>query len=171
MRLHRPVVLAVVLSVLLPSAARAHDHTADFCGAFSFASASKLFGLHETLAFTTPALDEDLAIVTDLSIHIGEHDDEDLTRLTFLGGIRYTPTGMRKFNNVVHFHLLVGGVHDGAAEGSNEPALAFGAGYEFLAQRNAYPGGWAFRVQGDYVVSGGEDFPRFSAGIVYRMKK
>jgi hypothetical protein len=171
MRVQRPAPVVVAL-LLLPTVAHAHDHTADFFGGISFANASTLWGLHQSLAITSPSpANHDLSFIGDFTVHFGSHDDRDLTRVTFLGGIRYAPTGMRYFKNVVSFHLLAGGVHDGAAEGSTEPALALGAGYEFLPKGDKSASGWAIRLQGDYViVNDRESFPRFSAGVVYRIK-
>jgi hypothetical protein len=165
--------LAVVLMLLLqPTLARAHDHTADLFGAFSFARASNLWGLHESLALTLPSpSNRDLSLVADLSLHIGTHDDKDLTRVTFLGGFRYTLSGRRLLKHLVSFHALAGGVHDGGPASGTEPALALGGGYEYLPRGSESAAGWGFRVQGDYVISGGENFPRLSAGIVYRIKE
>ncbi|MGH9386289.1 MAG: hypothetical protein ACRD2N_18595 [Vicinamibacterales bacterium] len=169
MRIRRLWLVVVVL--FMPTAARAHDHTADFFGGFSYADASKLWGFHTQLGTTLPWLDYDLSAVGDLTIHVGTHDRADLTRVTFLGGLRYTPTKTRLLKNVVSFHALLGGVHDADADSSNDLALAVGVGWEYLPKGKDSAAGWGVKVQADYAFSQGESFPRVSAGVVYRIKK
>jgi hypothetical protein len=161
----------VVVLLLMPTPARAHDHIADFFGGGSSAYDSTLWGFHTQLGTTLPWLEnKDLSAVGDLALHIGTHDGADLTRVTFLGGFRYAPSGMRLFKNIVSFHALLGGVHDADADSSNEFALAIGGGYEYLPKgQNPGGGHWGFRVQADYVISSGDGFPRVSAGVVYRI--
>src|SRR5688572_2186474 len=121
MRIGRPWLVVVVL-LLMPTTARAHDHTADFYWGLCYANASSLFGPHVSVAMTVPnVLERDLSVVGDVAAYMGTHDDLDLTRVTFMGGIRYTPTGMRLLRHVGGFHFLVGGVRDGGPISSTEP--------------------------------------------------
>ncbi len=168
MRIRRPWLVVVVL-LLTPAAASADDHTADFFGAFAFAHASKLWGIHTSLAIALPeVVHQDLSLVADLTLHIGTHDEQDVTRVTYMGGIRYTPTGMRHPRHQVFGQVLGGGVHDGGPATSNKWALAVGGGYEYLFREKSR--GWGVRGEVDRVfVRDREDFLRVSAGIVYRI--
>jgi hypothetical protein len=158
--------LVVVVLLLIPTAARAHDHVADFFGAFCYAHASNLAGVQQSLAIALPFWEKDISFVTDTSFHVGKHDGEPLTRVSYLLGLRYTPTGMQHPSHLFSVHGLVGGVRDGGLNTNNDWAVALGGGYEYLLDGN--PEGWGFRTQVDYVISGGENFPRISGGIVFR---
>jgi hypothetical protein len=170
MRIGRLWIVVVVL-LLMPATARAHDHTADFFGGVCYANASKLFGPHVSVAITIPTLlERDLSVVGDLATFIGTHDEQELTRVTSMVGIRYTPTGMRLSKHLAAFHFLIGSVRDGGLDSSTKWASSVGGSWEYL-RNDKSAAGFAFRAQGDYVISGGENFPRFSAGIVYRLDR
>jgi hypothetical protein len=163
----RRLSIVVVVLLLVPTAARAHDHTADFFSAFCYAHASNLFGVQQSVAVTLPWPDnDDLSFVFDTSAHMGTHDGDPRTRVAVLVGARYTFEGLINAKNLLSVHALGGGVRDAGVITQADPAFAFGGGYEFLQGGN--PLGWGFRAQVDYVVSGGENFPRFSGGLVFR---
>ena len=173
MRIRRHSLVAAVL-LLIPTVARAHDHTADFFAGLSFAHASSLWGIHQSLAITSDVpSNRDLSFVGDFSFDVGEHDGQDLTRAAFMGGARYTVTGERLLKHLISAHLLVGGVRDAGAQADNDWALAVGGGWEYLPGGDQSAGGFGFRVQADYVknLSGGDSFSRYSAGVVYRVRR
>ncbi len=161
----------VVVLLLMPTAARAHDHIADFFGGGSGGYDSTLWGLHQQLGITLPWVDRDFSAVADLSLHFGTHDGSDLTRATFLGGLRYMPSGDHRLTGLVSFHALVGNVHDAGLDSSNAKALALGGAFEYLPKGRDTAGGWGVRVLADYVFSRGEGFARVSAGVVYRIPR
>ena len=167
MRFRRLPIVVVVL-LLVPTVARAHDHTADFFSAFCYAYDSNLFGVQQALSVTSPKPgNKDLSIVFDTSVHMGKHEGDSRTRVLIMGGVRYTLTQLLDPDrHLVTAHFLAGGMRDGGAVTTADPAVAFGGGYEYL--KNGTATGLGFRFQFDYVVSGGQDFPRFSGGIVYR---
>lgn len=165
----------VLVVLLAPATAHAHRHDADLFAAFTFASASTLIGFHEQYSVPTPNPSRNLSIVADLSIHHGEHDDADLTRITFLGGGRLS-LGEWNPKHVPFLYALIGGVHDsGPALSGTSPAVALGGGWEYLPGGTTDPNKdakWAVRVLADYVVtSDDKSFPRFSTGVVYRFKR
>jgi hypothetical protein len=157
--------------LLAPGAALGHDHKADFFAGASFARGSELWGIHETLAIALPDARE-LSILGDLSIHKGEHEGDDATRIAFMGGIRWTMPATRSHSHLAFGQILAGGAHDhfGAAD-RTDPSIAIGAGYEF--DPDGDDSALAARVQIEYVYvfSGGDGFPRVSGGIVYRVRR
>ena len=165
MRIRR-LSLVVVVTLLMPVPTWAHDHTADFFSAFCFARGSNLAGVQQALAITLPWGEKDVSVVFDTSIHMGKHDGDPRTRVAIMGGARYTFEGLINPKNLLSVHGLLGGVRDGGGVTTADPALALGGGYEYLQDGNPY--GWGLRAQVDYIVSGGENFPRFSFGFVYR---
>jgi hypothetical protein len=173
MRIQQPWLVLAVL--LFPAAVHADDHRADRFGGFSRSGGSSLFGVHVTDAVTLPNSPKyDLALLGDLSLHFGSHNGNDTARVTFLGGIRWTfaPDATRQPKHLPFVQALLGGVytHDGVADGT-EPAVGLGAGWDYVPARGGAREAWALRAQLDYIISGGEDFSRFSAGVVYRFKR
>ena len=186
MRIQRSWLAVAVL--LIPAAARADDHRADRFGGFSRAGGSSLFGVHVTDAITLPSrgmTNRDLALLGDLSVHVGSRtpgrsqgradDQHDVTRITFLGGLRWTfakdVADRQQQPKLLPFvHGLLGGVytHDRANDASI--AGGVGGGLDYVLRRGEPREAWATRVQVDYIVSGQEDFVRVSAGIVYRFR-
>ena len=163
----------VVVVMLIPTAGRAHDHNADYFLAGSYAKGSNIWGLHQAFAKTIKPGDYDWSVVGDLGFHFGSHDGSGVTRIAFVGGVRYTFPGNPKVHkNRLSLHALGGGVrtHEGA-ESDTDPALVLGAGYEFLPRGHMSAAGWAFRIQGDYVVNDRESFPRVSLGFVHRFQR
>ena len=173
----RPSGLALVV-LLVPAVVTADDHRADrFAGFTRSGGGSSLFGIHVTDAITIPNMkSKDLALLADLSVHFGSHNENDMTRVPYLVGLRWTfakdnlpPEQKPKFLPFVHG--LVGGVYtNNGAESGNSFAGVIGAGFDYVPRRGqARREGWAVRVQFDYIGSG-DDFTRFSTGLVYRFK-
>lgn len=168
MRLLRPSLVVLVLFV--PTTVQAHDHVADFFGGVTYANGSNLGGLHVTFAKTirNPG-DRNLAIVGDWTIHRGSHNGDDLTRMTFAVGPRWTFDTHN--GHVPSVHVLIGGVRDDAAQNDTSVGVALGFSYEYLPAATRQSGaGVVYRVQTDFVASGVDKFPRLSAGIAYRWK-
>lgn len=174
MRIQQPWLVLAVL--FFPAAAHADDHRADRFAAFSRASGSSLFGVHLTDAIILPMANtqKDLALLGDLSVHFGSRNENDVTRVTFLGGLRWTFAkeidARKERPKLLPFvHVLLGGVYtnDGAANGT-DPAVGLGAGVDYV-RRGAAREAWATRLQVDYI-QGGEGFLRVSAGLVYRFE-
>jgi hypothetical protein len=162
-------VIVVIGLLLVPPAAYANDHTADFFGAPSWAGGSLLSGFHGSFGVTIPTgrTARHLSGLGDLSVHFGSHKDVDVTRVTALGGLRWwLPSGGH--TSAPFLQGAIGTVNDsaGADEGTHFSA-AFGAGWDYVPRGTA--DGWAVRVQVDYVISK-DDFPRVSTGLVYRFK-
>jgi hypothetical protein len=65
-------------------------------------------------------------------------------------------------------HALFGVTHrtDAFGVAADDPALALGAGYDVMFGKSYRTG---VRFSFDWVVAGGEDFPRASIGLVYRV--
>jgi hypothetical protein len=177
MRVRRPWLLLVLL--LLPSAARADDHTAEFYAAgFSFVPGSFLIGPHVAFGKTIElprykGFDKNLSIVGDFSTHFGPNEEEG-KRVTFAVGGRVSAT-IRDYFKLVHSgRALVGGVY-GTDRPEPETNLAFLFGYEaewMPGRRTLEYEGWGFRAQVDWVVRKGdaENFARVSTGFVYRWR-
>ena len=161
--------LAMVI-LLVPVAADAHLHKADLYAGGSLARGSTLGGIQETISITLPNLSP-LSILGDLSFHFGSREDEDVSRFAFMTGLRWMLAVRGDNRHLAYGQFLVGGVHDqvGMLATTTEPAVALGGGYEF--DPNGEESRFAARFQIEYVVSGGEDFPRASAGIVYRFRR
>jgi hypothetical protein len=171
MRVRRLWLVVVVL--LIPTAGRAHDHKADFFGAFSLAKGSTSKGAHEVLAVSLPMLDHDLSVLFDSSFHVGSENGQRLTRIGYMIGARYTFPGQPDVHkNRFSVHGLVGGVRSHAdAQVDNDPAIAVGGGWEFVLRGDKAAAGWAYRLQADYVFRSDDDFLRLSGGIAYLFKR
>jgi hypothetical protein len=169
MRLRRTW-LVLVLLLVAPTAASAHTHVWDIFFGPSYANASNLSGFHIAFALA-PAQDEtskNLSIVADTSVHFGTHEQKDLTRVMFSGGLRYTPHDATD-RHLTSVQVLVGRVWDRNDFDDAGFGVTFGALYEYLL--SGYDGrGWAFRGQGDFVVNQVDKFPRLSAGLAYHWK-
>jgi hypothetical protein len=176
--------LAVIVLVL-PAAARADDHRADVNGGLSFGKASKLIGIHVTLAVPIPD-NEKWSLLADISNHWDLNDDLDEKRSVYLSGLRYTHPVNQESNHKVFVQGLLGSGHT-TLNGSSDAdlTLAFGGGWEYIldpartpaeakakgVQYKTYVSG--FRAQVDYVIAQGDtkNFPRFTVGYVGRWKK
>ena len=177
MRLCRLGLTLLVLAT--PAVARANDHTASFFLGPGFASGSTLPGLHATLEVSFPPkrVHDFLGFVADISVHGGTSKGAEVTRATFLGGVRVSD---RYGAHVPSGHVLVGVVRShGPAGADNNIAVAFGGGYELvlgaLRGQSATANdstGWSVRAQADYIRQQSLDgFGRVSVGLAYRFKQ
>jgi hypothetical protein len=160
----------VVAVLLIPSASRADDHFADWFLGFSWAQASTLLGAHSSFAWTVPEPDwENLSVVGDFSAHFGSHDGDKVALLTYLVGPRWSVAGDRSPKWLPSGHALFGGVTlNGGRDEGTDFALALGGAWEHVPPAVRKEGGWSWRVQVDYVVRDGDNFPRASFGLVKR---
>ena len=177
MRIRRAAFACAVL--LIPGTLLADDHRADRFAGLSYGRGSSLFGVHYTDAVTLPGLRKDLsAVYVDLAAHFGSEDGSDVARFSYMTGLRWTfakevvaPNDRGEPKFLPFLQGLVGGVYnDRVGEGGNDLALAVGGGLEYVLNRGTENGEVALRAQADYFVKGGEDFPRFSFGVVIRSK-
>ena len=169
-----------VIALVLPAPAWADDHRADMNGGISGGKASKLFGIHVTLAMPIPD-QEKWSVLADISHHWDLNDDLDEKRAVYLSGLRYTHPISEGSNHKVFGHGLLGSGHT-TLNGSSDADLtvAFGGGWEYIwnrtdAQskalnlpRKKYVSG--VRGQLDYVIAQGDtkNFVRFTVGYVFR---
>lgn len=181
MRIRRSWLVLVIL-LIAPAGVRADDHTMDFYGGGSGKRGSGLFGFHGAITLTArlpteaAAKPEDIArrnfsvVPLDFSIHKGDDDqDNDERHITFMGGVRYTFTWKEHQGGMPYMQILAGGIHTKINDvGDLEPALAIGAGWDTIFGRTPTThGNWGVRLQGDYIVHGGQISPRLSAGVVW----
>jgi hypothetical protein len=162
------VILAVVL---VPAIAQAHIHNADASAALSFDAASTLVGGHTQVGVTFPRpRNRDLGLLLDVTIHHGEHEDRDVTRVGFMGGVRYMYQASDTTRFIPSGHVLVGLQHDAGVAGfKTDLAVAVGGALEITLTEDQDTGkGWGTRFLVDYVFSDVDNFPRISAGVVYR---
>jgi hypothetical protein len=182
MRIRRSWLVLVTLLVF-PAGVRADDHRMDFSGKFSFKSGSSLVGVHGAITLTAlspevPTLPQDIArrnfslVPLDFSVNWGDDDqDNDERHITFMGGVRYTFTWREHQGGMPYMQILAGGIHTKINDvGDFEPALAIGAGWDTIFGRGpTSEGRWGARLQGDYIVHGGQISPRLSGGVVWRI--
>jgi hypothetical protein len=170
MRIQRPWLVFGIL--LIPTAAGADDHRAGLFFGFSYAQGSRLLGIHGSVELTLPEY-EHWSMVADFSRNSGSQNQNDITRVPFLFGVRYTAAWQDSQKVVPSGHFLVGGVHATGAEDGTDWAFAMGGGLDFLPLRSKSREGWGIRVQGDYIIRLGDadNFPRVSVGGLYRFKK
>ncbi len=170
----RPYWFALALGMtLIPTAARAHGHTADVFGGLCFASGSTLSGARETYALVLKRQDPNAVrywslILGDIGLHFGEHDGVDVAQIAGTVGIRGTYARSTMSEHLPFAQVLIGALH--SQDGVRNPtdfAFGLGLGYEWAPAQKAV----AFRVQFDYLRGLGENFPGLSIGIVHRFKK
>jgi len=164
----------VLVSLLVPTVARADDHRMDLYGGGSGGTGgSRLFGFHESLAWVgTPKMKRLSIVLSDFSVQFGKDDSTRVTQVIWATGVRYT--GFKYDHKHKPFaQLLVGTVYsnDGLPD-ANDGATIVGFGYEFVPTPSDEDPKKAFavRVQADRVFRGGarEDFWRYSVGLMYR---
>ena len=173
----------VLLILMIPAGVRADDHRMDFWASPSYKRGSNLFGVHGAITLTAlspavPEVPETIArrnfsvVPIDFSVHWGDDDqDNDERHITFMGGVRYTFTWRDHQGYMPYMQILAGGIHTKINDvGDLEPALAIGAGWDTIFGRtDKTEGYWGVRLQGDYLVHGGQISPRVSAGVVWRI--
>jgi hypothetical protein len=162
----------VVVALMLPSRAYAHGHTWDGSGGpIVTGGGSVLAGVYFGLGVTLQNMvDNDLALVGDVANLKGKHDDEELTQLSYTGGLRWAVNGRNADNrkHIVIVHALMGIMnrHLGADDKTHFTSTLGGA-YEFTPR--AAPQGWGVRVQVDRQFTNDiKDTWRFSTGFVRR---
>jgi outer membrane protein with beta-barrel domain len=170
-----PAVLAAEPSTAAParrSTAAAAVRRPDVFGGYSYlrAGEANLHGWH--VAGSRP-FRRSLRLVADLSGHYGSFAAADLSQLTFLAGVRYSPA--RPGDTLAPFaHALLGGarINTTVSDTSSSNGAwggALGAGVDYGLNRR-----WAARAQVDLLVlrSGGvtDKDPRISLGAVYRFR-
>ena len=170
MGIRRPCLLLVTL--LVPAVAHAHDHFADVYGAPSHQNSSKLVGFHVTFSKTIPepagatTAVRRLSFLGDFSPHWSV-DSSDKWRINLAAGVRYTFAKNPDQKHLTFVHVLMGLSHvNTAGVGDTDPVVGFGGGYEYVFRDS--PAGMGVRGQLDYIVRGGEVSPRVSLGIVLR---
>jgi hypothetical protein len=172
MRIRRPWLAVLIL--LSPSAAHAHDHFADACVAAAASFSNPVIGFHVTFAKTVPELDakfkeevKRVSFVGDFSWQGWDPGDGEDKDVNFLTGVRYMFVASHAQKKIPFVQVLVGGTHVKTnGVGDTDPAVAVGAGFEYILKDS--PKGWGIRVQADYIVRPGDVSPRLSAGIAKR---
>jgi hypothetical protein len=133
-----------------------------------------LWGGHFVIGITNPKPgNKDLSWLIDATNVTGNDGTNDITQLSYLGGLRYALLGNRtQDKNVILVHGLLGTVYKQAgATGDFEMAGKVGLAYERLLGGHA-PAGWALRVQVErsFVTEGpvAKSYTQISAGVVKR---
>ncbi len=161
--------LCFLLAFLLaPATANAHDHRADAFFGFCVADASSLPGAQFTWAHGL-SKHRNVSILGDVNFNAGEHEDVDIKRFVYLVGARYAFGDENTRSHVVpSVHFLTGSVYDDVGpQAGAKPAFAFGGALDLLFKDR--PDGWGLRFQAEYVANGGENYWKYSTGLVYRI--
>lgn len=154
----------VLVLVFLPAAAYADDHRAFFFGG-GYEKGSSLWGIHGTFDASFTGVSRVLSSIADVSIHSGS----GVTRRSFMTGLRLA-LATSDSEHAGGVHALVGVVNSNDGLGTDS-AVALGASWEYVPNRSTRGSrNWGVRVQADYVMrfDGADDFPRVSAGLLYR---
>jgi hypothetical protein len=162
--------LCFVFALLLaPATANAHDHIAAAFFAFSFADASSLPGAQFSWEQAIPA-NPHVTILGDVNFNAGEHEGVDIKRFAYLVGARYTFAKPESRWFVPSVHFLTGAIIDNAGpQEGGSPAIAVGGAYDIMSKAAA--SGWGARFQVEYLVNSGENYWKYSAGLVYRIHR
>ena len=164
----RPLCVVVLMILVVPTAAQAHDHVWDFSFGAATASGSRLWGGRFALGLTNkvPA-NKDLSWLIDVTNVKGKDGADDIVLLSYLGGLRYAVLGNRQTDqNVLMVHGIGGRVYkQTGTTGAGEWAVTVGAAYERLIR-----GGWASRVQIErsFVTNGVKSYTQISLAAVKR---
>jgi hypothetical protein len=157
----------VLVAVLLPAAAQAHEHRMDLFGGFAIQSGSVLAGLHTTVAVQVPRDEREIRRVgwlVDASLH-SDFDGERKSNV--LSGIRYTFAQAADQKVLPFVQLLLGTAESKDHGGSDwDGAVAIGVGVERIV-RGSVESGYGVRGQADFIVSG-DSGARLSFGIMKR---
>lgn len=173
MSLKRSALVLACLSCTLTAAA--DTHKIDGAAAVSYVDQSTLFGFQLGFARTLGSGPHEhghrrpFALEASLGAHFLGDDDTEIAALL---GPRYTAWARKdaqahETSSVLFFHALAGVTHRvDLGAGRNDPALALGLGYDALLDKSRSTG---VRFTFDWIVARGEDYPRASVGIVYRV--
>lgn len=155
------------------STATTSVHRPDVFGGYSYLKGGEA-NMHGWLVAGSRPFRRSLRLVADLSGHYGSFAGADLSQLTFLAGVRYSPSRRGAF--APFGQALLGGarakttVAAAAVSSSNMSwGGGLGAGFDYGLSRR-----WAARAQADALIlrSGGttDTDPRISLGAVYRFQ-
>lgn len=165
--MRRRALWLVLVVLLLPTSARAHDHNADFYFAVCYANASHLGGPQVAVATTLPY--KPLSVVVDFGRNYGSHEGRDLDWTTFMGGIRWM-IAPREARHIPFVQALVGGGRISTRSFSEtDESVSVGGGYEYIVHHDTKSTAWGLRVAADLVKTGDDWFKRVSAGAVLRI--
>jgi hypothetical protein len=174
MSLKRPALVLAFLSCTLTAAA--DTHKIDGEAAVAYAELSNVFGFKTSFARTLGAEGKlhGWAVEGQFTGHFLGDDDSEIGAFLGLrrswGTSRYLDAEMERQESKQMFfvHALGGVTHrtDVSGLSADDPALALGAGYDVMFGKSYRTG---VRFSFDWVVAGGEDFPRASIGLVYRV--
>jgi len=161
----------IIIALLFPSVAQAHDHRWDFSFAAATATGSRLWGGRYTVGLTKEIQRKrNLSWLFDVTNVKGEDNAEDIIQTSYLGGARYAIPRISGDHFVVMLHGIGGGVYkQKSATGDLNLALTAGAAFEWVPRGT--PDGWAARVTieqsflPDKTVKG---YTQFSFGVVKR---
>jgi hypothetical protein len=163
----RPLCAVVLMSLLVPTAAQAHDHVWDFSFGPAAATGSRLWGGRFSIGLTNkvPA-NKDLSWLIDVTNVKGKDGTDDIVQLSYLGGVRYAILGNRQTDkSVVLVHGLVGRFYkQTGATGVGEWSATVGGAFEQVLTH-----GWAARVQVEHsFVKNVKGYTQVSLGAVKR---
>ncbi|MET0551604.1 MAG: hypothetical protein ABW221_01105 [Vicinamibacteria bacterium] len=174
MSLKRPALALAFLSCTLTAAA--DTHKIDGEAAFSYVNLSNVFGFKTSFARTlgTEGPLHRWAVEGQFTGHFLGDDDSEIG--AFLGpryswGLaRYRDAEMEREESkrMLFVHALGGVTHrtDAFGASADDPALALGGGLDLMLGDGYRTG---VRLSFDYVVARGENYPRASVGLVYRV--
>jgi hypothetical protein len=160
-----------LLALALPLPALAQDAPrVEVSAGYAYARASQV-DLHGGYGALDVSLGRSFGLEVSGALQSGSVDGTDIDRTTLLAGPRFV---WRRGGVTPFVHALGGVVRESSGldvfdvsirVNRTDAAGALGAGVDVPLGRS-----WALRVQGDYIVRGGEDSEasRASAGIVYR---
>jgi hypothetical protein len=174
MSLKRSALVLAFLSCTLTAAA--DTHKIDGEAAIAYAELSHVFGFKTSFARTLGAEGKlhSWAVEGQFTGHFLGDDDSEIGAFLGLrrswGTAHYLDAEMQRQESkrMLFVHALGGVTHRTDALGvtTDDPALALGAGYDIMFGESYRTG---VRFAFDWVIAGGEDFPRASIGLVYRV--
>lgn len=178
----------VLAGLLVPGAAFADSHVADFYGGGSGGGGgSKLggfivaFGKSQRQPDTGPLRKVLLGGVGGASVQFGSHDDgsADVTQVVWSLGPRFTFEKSRTSRNIYHAQVTFGSAYTNDGNASKKFTTVVGAAWDHAFGthdgQTPHPG-LGMRLQADRVFKAAEgdgraDIWRLSAGLIYRIPK
>src|SRR5688572_7976171 len=163
----------IIIALLFPTVAQAHDHRWDFSLAAASATGSHLWGGRYSVGLTKKINEKKyfsvLFDVTNVKAHDDEHD-QDIIQNSYLGGGRFAIPRISGDHFVVMLHGIGGGVYkQTGATGHLKLALMTGAAFEWV------PGGddstWAarFQIEQSFLpYNDAKGYTQMSIGVVKR---